>query len=114
YATVINFGSDPERVEELRNTLFAEIEKLKTEGPTETEVANVREALLRSHESSLKQNGAWMSALSFSFTSGINPGAGDFLNYPSSVEGVTVDSVRAAIGQYFNRDNHVMVTLMPE
>lgn len=114
YAISITFGSDPQRAEELRNSLFAEIEKLKTEGPTEREVADVREAMLRSNEASLKQNNSWMAALSFSYSSGINPGASDFLHVADAVANVTVESVKAAIGQYYNQDNRILAVLMPE
>ena len=56
YDITIDFGCDPERTEELVKTLFREIDTLKANGPTEREVSDAREALLREHESDLAQN----------------------------------------------------------
>ncbi len=56
YTLAISFGSDPDRVEELVETVFEGIEAFKNSPPTEEEVANTREALLRSFETSFQQN----------------------------------------------------------
>jgi zinc protease len=114
YNIIINFGSDPARAEELTAVLFAEIEALKEEGPTDTELANTRQALLQTYEQNLEQNGFWMGQLALSWSNGVNPGAADILGFPASLDTVTADSVRAAFQQYFNKDNYVQVTLLPE
>ena len=64
YSITIDFGCDPERTEELVKTLFRVIDTLKSNGPTETEVSNAREALLRGHESDLAQNDHLASEIS--------------------------------------------------
>ena len=46
YSVTIEFGCDPERTEELVATLLREMEPLKAEGPTDSEVGDAREALL--------------------------------------------------------------------
>ena len=114
FTVMINFSSDPTRAEEMSAALFAEIEKLKTTGPTEVEVADEKQTLLRFYENSSKQNSGWMGGLTFAYTYGVNPGASEFLAFPKSVEAVSVDSVRKAVAQYFNKDNHIRVVLLPE
>lgn len=114
YNIVINFGSDPGRAEELTAVLLAELETLKQSGPTATELSDTRQALLRTYETGLEQNNFWLSQLSLAWSTGVNPGASDILQYPATVEAVTLDSVRDAFGQYFNNDNRIRVTLLPQ
>lgn len=114
FTVMINFSSDPARAEEMSTALFAEIEKLKTAGPTDVEVADEKQTLLRLFENSSKQNSGWMGGLTFAYSFGVNPGASEYLAFPKSVESMTVASVRKAVGQYFNKDNHIRVVLLPE
>src|SRR6185503_14998339 len=57
YQIAIRFGGDPARVDTLIKRVFDEIEKLKTNGPSEKEVSDQKEALSREFETSSKQNG---------------------------------------------------------
>ena len=45
-------------------TVFQEIERLKTGGPTEKQAADVREAMLRDFETNVKQNGYLLGQIS--------------------------------------------------
>ncbi len=114
YNVIINFGSDPARAEELKAVVFAEIDALQEEGVTETELANAKQVLNNGYEQGLEQNAFWLQQLSQAYSVGVNPGAGDLLNIPASMDTVTVDTVKAAFQQYFNDDSYVRVTLLPE
>ena len=57
YSISIDFGSSPDRTEALVKRVFDEIEKFKREGPTEQQVTDQRETLLRDYERGSKQNG---------------------------------------------------------
>src|SRR4029453_715180 len=56
YQIRINFGSDPQRTDALVARVLQEIEALKNDGPTEKQVADEKEALLRAFEANTKQN----------------------------------------------------------
>lgn len=56
YSIVIDFGSSPDRAEALVKRVFDEIEKFKAEGPTEQQVTDQRETMLRDFERSSKLN----------------------------------------------------------
>ena len=56
YSVTIEFGCDPERTEELVATLLREVERLKAEGPTESEVADAREALMVAYQTDMAEN----------------------------------------------------------
>src|SRR6185436_709212 len=64
YQVSIQFGGDPQRVEELAKRVFEEIEKFKTNGPTEKQINDEKEALLREFETSSKQNGYLLTQIS--------------------------------------------------
>jgi zinc protease len=112
YSIMINFGTDPERVEELSRVVFEEIEKIKAEGPTEDEVRNVKEAEIRSFETSVESNGWWLSQLVFRYRSGEDPGG--LLTFKESLEKLDREVIREAARTYFNTENYVQVTLLPE
>src|SRR2546423_4342241 len=53
YSITIDFGSSPDRTEALVKRLFEEIEKFKSEGPTEQQVTDERETLQREYETNV-------------------------------------------------------------
>jgi zinc protease len=113
YTLTIAFGSAPERAEELVGIIFKEIEKMKTSGVTEEEIADTRSAMLRTFETSLRQNGFWMNQLSTDYQRGEEPGA-SVRSYTSSVDALTPATIQKTAARYFNRENYVRVTLQPE
>ena len=56
YSITIQFGSAPDRTENLIKRVFQEIELLKTNGPTDKQVNDEKEALLREYETNSKLN----------------------------------------------------------
>jgi zinc protease len=113
YTLNISFGSDPERTEELVGTILDTIEDLKENGPTERQVSDAREAMLRSFETSLQQNRSYLAQLTVDYRRGEVPGE-SLRTYPSSVKKLTPVSIRAAARKYLNMKNRIQVTLMPE
>ena len=111
YAVRIQFGSDPERADELAAVIFQEIERLKAEGPDAETVAKVRETQRRSKETSLQQNGYWLSQLSSFESSGL-----DIRMIPSYhwVEGWTAEQVQQAANRYLRTDQYMKFVLLPE
>lgn len=111
YAVSIQFGSDPERAEELAAVVFEEIERLKAEGPDAETVDKVRETQRRSKETSLEQNGYWLNQLSAFESVGI-----DIRMIPSYhwVEGWTAEQVHQAAMRYLRTDQYMKFVLLPE
>jgi len=112
YQVSIGFGSDPERVEELLATAFAEMERLATDGPAAETLANVKEMQRRSHETSVEQNPYWVSSI-LSAARRQEPLTAP-LTYLELVEGVTAEDVRAAARRYLNTEQYARFTLLPE
>jgi zinc protease len=112
YSISIQFGSDPERVEELKEVVLAEIERLKTDGPDPEDLENVKESLRRSRETNLESNSYWLSQIAARYRQGVR--FEDFWDYEASIEDISVETVRDAAARYFDMENYVLATLFPE
>jgi zinc protease len=112
YSIAISFGTDPERVEELTQTVFAEIEKLKAEGPEADELKDVKEAELRDFETNIKNNG-WL-AVQLALVLSQGEDLRDLTQFAEVVNQTDPDAVREAAKIFFDTDNYVQVTLLPE
>ena len=113
YQMSIQFGSDPERADELVEAIFQVLDEFKASGPTEEQAANAREALLRQFETDFQENRTWLSQLVNDYQRGVEPAAA-VDTFEASVEALTADVIRDAARQYLDTDNYVRVTLMPE
>jgi len=112
YNVMIGFGSDPERVEELTEVIFREIEALKISGASEDYLNKIMEAQRRSRETSLKQNGYWLSQLAARYRRGADPR--EILTYEELIDRLDSAMVQEAARMYFNTNNYVQVSLYPE
>ena len=112
YSFMINFGCNPERVNELVKAVFQEIESLKTKGPTDKEVGDAREALFREYETGMKQNNWLLTQVYYRYQLGEDLkelfSLGDFLKTLSAA------SIQEAARTYLNTNNFVQVLLFPE
>ena len=70
YSITINFGSSPDRTDALIKRVFDEIEKFKTEGPTDQQLTDERETLLREFETNSKLNNYLLSQISARYDNG--------------------------------------------
>ncbi len=111
FSIAIQFGADPERAEELRAAVFAEIERLQTEGPTDLDVQKAVEGERRGNETSRESNGWWASQLRYAIESGEDPA---FLVDDGRLDEITVENVQADARLYLGTENLVIVTLLPE
>ena len=112
YQVSIQFGGDPQRVDVLLKRVFEEIEKLKTNGPTEKEIADEKEALLREFETSSKQNGFLLTQIAGKYQ--IGEDVAGIWEAPELYKKIDASSVQQAARTYLNTGNYVRVTLVPE
>lgn len=112
YSISIQFGSSPDKTEDLIKRVFEEIEKFKTEGPTEKQLTDEKEKLLREYETSSKQNGYLLNQIALRFYHGEDP-AGIWL-LPEFYKKVDAAAVKEAAKTYLNTAAYVRVSLFPE
>jgi zinc protease len=110
--TTVQFGSSPENAQRLTDIVMTEVEKLRRDGPTETEVNVVRETEKRELETSLRQNGYWLNSLQAMHLLERDPKG--ILRRIERAESLTPDNIHGVVRKYFPEDRYAVVTLMPE
>jgi zinc protease len=113
YAIQIGFGSSPDRVDELTKTVFQKIAQLKENGPNERDVVSIREIFLRGLEANTRQNGFYLNEIASRVQNGEDLAGMDTLAdlYRTNVNG---PAIQQAARDYFNMNNYVKATLLPE
>lgn len=112
FSTGIRFGCDPERVDELIETALDVIHKFQTEGPDPEDLASVKEMHMRGIETSVRENGFWMSALQTYAKNGIDF---DAVNQRvERTESLTAEIIQEAAVKFFDDSNRLIAKLLPE
>jgi zinc protease len=114
YRLEIYFGSDPERVDELMKTIFEVIAEFRTAGPTESELADAREAIPRQFETGFRENGTWLNQLVVDYQRGVEEPGGAVETFDGAVRGLTVSYLRTMAERMLDPANYLRVTLLPE
>ena len=96
YRIDFSFGSDPDRVDELIDEIFTQIDSLKTYGMEEEYLRKVREIQIRKYETNLKENNFWMSNLEYKYFHQDPPE--DILTYLTLVNNLTLDKYKKRPG----------------
>lgn len=112
YSVTIQFGCDPQRQEDLIKRVFQEIEQLKANGPTEKQVNDEKEALLRDFETNIKQNNFVLGQILSTLQYGEDPAS--IWKLPESYKQVDAAMIQQAAKIYLNTNNYLKVTLVPE
>jgi zinc protease len=112
YQFSIGFGTAPERLEEMVDAVFLQIDSLQTVGPSQEDIDKVKEMQRREYETDLRENGFWLGQLVAAERYGLDPR--NIITYEELIDGLTADIVRAAANIYLRTDNYVQVTLYPE
>ena len=113
YSITAFFGSSPDNAEALSRALFAVVDSIKRVPPSQVDVDKVKEQLLRSHETELRQNAYWLQTI-MSRTQNDEDVALALGPYESMIKALTPAQMQRAAGQYFDVKNYVRVVLLPE
>jgi zinc protease len=112
FQVTIGFGTDPAKLDELVEAVFAEIRALQSAGPSDSVLQKVKETQRRSLETSLRENRYWLGQLVAARRYGSDPR--NLLRYEDLISALTADDIRRAAQLYLRLDNYVQVTLVPE
>jgi zinc protease len=111
YTFIIDFGSAPERVDELVDVVFAQIDSVRAAGPSPEDVDKVREANRRTRQTQLRENDFWIGRLISYDRLGWDV---RWIDDEPLTSGLTVERIRDAARRYLDRRRYVQVSLVPE
>ncbi|ANM31992.1 hypothetical protein ABI59_00700 [Acidobacteria bacterium Mor1] len=112
YSVTVSFGCAPENVEAMTRAVFAEVDRMRTEGVGQEYVDKVKEAQIRGRETQLKENGFWLGNLDYYYTYGDDPRW--ILKYDELVQSVTAERMKQMALRYLDKENYVQGVLYPE
>ncbi len=112
YNLSVDFGSAPERVDELIAAVFKVFDEIKAGTVSDSNLTKIREIELREHETGLKQNASWLNAMSDADED--HRDQRDYLHYPDLVKGLTREMIRDAAKLYLRPEQYARFTLLPE
>ena len=112
YSVTISFGSAPDRADALAARVLEEITTLRDAGPTEKQVNDVREAMIREYQTSMQQNSYLLTQIAARYQIG-EPLDTVFALTPF-YEKLSVGSIQAAAKTYLDLQNYIKLALFPE
>lgn len=112
YALSVSFAAAPQRIDSLADAILAEVDRLRTHGPTRQELANEKAAEARELAAGLEDNSWWLDRIESHLA----------LGWPLEeigeerriIDRMTVESVRDAASRFVSAKNYVRVTRYPE
>jgi zinc protease len=111
YSIAMMIPCGPENVDKLTAAALAEIEKIKKNGPTETDLNKVKETWKQQYLVNVKENGYWTRNLLQSAENKSDPAA--ILSYEKIVEALTIKDIQATANKYLD-NKYVVAILNPE
>jgi zinc protease len=112
YSIAINWGCNPDRTDELVKVVLREVEALKANGPTEKQVSDVRETLVRDFETNVKQNTYLVNQIYLRYQ--VPDDLAEFFGLGEYSKTLNATMIWDAAKRYLDTGNYVKVTLFPE
>lgn len=113
FTASVAFGSDPARIDSLAGVALSVFRGFAQNGPTDAELAKVRESLIRERETALRTNDFWLDLLQGEALWGDDP-AESVSSYTSRVRALDAAGIQALARVVFNETNMARFTLIPE
>ena len=111
YTIKSTWGCNPENITKLSQTVLDEMEKIKKEGPTETDLNKVKETLIRERETQMKENSFWLSVLQNHFLMGDKLLTLD--EYKALINSYSGAEIKSVANKYLDTKSYIQVALTP-
>ena len=112
YSVGVTLPTGPRNVDKVLQALFAEIERMRSQGPDQADLDKVKANWLQTYRKSLQENGYWLAVLQTSLTEGTDPGT--ILSFDKEVQSLSVADLKRTAQRYLTPENYVQVVLNPE
>ncbi len=113
YSITVQFNSAPDNVEKLSKAVFTLIDSLKSKEPSASDLAKVKEELIRTREVDLKQNSYWLGNIMAREQAGEDL-AGLLAPYDAMIKNLTAAEIQQAAKKYLDATNYARFVLLPE
>jgi zinc protease len=110
--TQIQFGSSPENVDKLVAAVLNEVDRLRRDGPTASEVNNVKQAEKNDLAAAVTQNGFWLNSLQSAHVMGRDPRM--IPRQTERTDALTEQNIHAAAQKYLPASRYTVLSLLPE
>jgi zinc protease len=112
FAFTIDFTAAPERIDSPASAALAEIERLRTHGPTPEEAARVRTAAIEHNDVDSHGNGYWANELAWHTLSGWS--LESIARHAEDAKRISAEMLKSACARYLDGRRFVRVTRFPE
>jgi zinc protease len=112
YTIDATLPTSPDNVDRVLAAFFAEIARMKAQGPSVAELAKLKRTWHEMYQGSLRQNGFWLARLQASVFDGFDPH--QIVDVDRQIDTLTVDDIRRAARHYLDTANYVQVVAWPE
>lgn len=112
YSMTMNFDCDPDKAEHLKSLIYAEIDKLMKDGPTQEEIDKVTSILKKNNEQSKPHNAYWMNAIQTYYLRGID--VTDPKNFDNIIDKITPKDVKKFTQKLFKGADVVDILFVPK
>lgn len=112
YTFVLQLPCGPSNVDTLLKAANAEIEKIKKDGPQQSDLDKVKKTWLEQYKVQLKENGFWSGKLQGIYFQNDDPQR--IFDYEQNVNTITTDDIKNVANKLLNGDNVITAVLYPE
>jgi zinc protease len=109
---MISWGCAPENADKLVQTVFHEMDTLRTSGAKDLNLNKAKETTIRDYETNFEKNQYWMSKIKNAVYY-----EEELLNFEElkrRIQGISGDDLKKLANKYFRDDHYLKVVLLPE
>lgn len=110
YDLMMMFDTDPNMREKLMGIIYAEIEKIKANGPLEDDLNKAKEFMIKQYDQNQRENKYWLNVIREKYKTGVDKNT----NYLDVVKSVNAEKIKAFANKMFSQGNIVEVVMIPE
>ena len=112
YSLALQLPCGPQNVDTLLKATAAEIENIKTKGPSQVDLDKVKKTWIEQYKVQIKENGYWSGKLQGIYFQDDDPNM--IFDYEKMVNALTVDDIKATANLLFDGKNVFQAVLYPE
>lgn len=112
YSLTMQFDCDPDKADHLKSLIYAELDKLQKEAPTQEEMQKVINNMLKGREQSKNHNSYWLSAIVNYYINGIN--TTDPKNYEEILNNMKPKDVQKFLKSLMKGADIIDITFRPK